>query len=76
MTCTLNATQVQRIRGALSNAVTLLNGLFFTTLTDQQKRGLMIALETADHIREVLAEVEALTADIPRGVHEGEFGNQ
>jgi hypothetical protein len=74
--CTLNADQVQRIRGALTMAVTVLNGLFFTTLNEQQKKALLVALETADHIRKVLTEVEALTAEIPRGEHEGEFGNE
>jgi hypothetical protein len=76
MTCTLSGVQIQRIRGALAQAVTLLEGLYFTTLTDQQKRSLAIALDTADYIRQVLTEVEGATADIPRGEHEGEFGNE
>jgi len=76
MTCTLDAVQVQRIRGALANAVTVLEGLYYNTLTDQQRKVLTIPLETADHIRQVLTELEALTADIPEGEHEGEFGSE
>jgi hypothetical protein len=76
MSCTLSAVQVQRIRGALANAVTVLEGLYFNTLTDQQRKTLAIPLETADHIRQVLSELEALTADIPEGETEGEFGNE
>lgn len=76
LTCTLNAIQVQRIRGALANAATVLEGLYFNTLTDQQRRTLSVPLETADHIRQILSEMQALTADIPKGENEGEFGNE
>ena len=76
LACSLNAVQIQRIRGALANAITVLEGLYFNTLTDQQRKVLSIPLETADHIRQVLTEMKAQTADIPEGENEGEFGNQ